>query len=172
LASLLDIEEATFKWLGIGSTLFGLIWIVFGIVMLRTPGQAEYGYETLGVCSPLFLIAGVLVLHAGLVQQRRMDEFRKLAAYLKAYRRIKISDLAVKMKLSEYETERSIVKCVRYHMLTGYIDRASDEFFNPEGAEGKALITCPNCGGSVEEMVLSGESGKCPYCDSLLAGNE
>ncbi len=172
MASLLDIEETMFKWLGIASVLFGLFWLVLGSVWVQTPGQDFYGYQVLLTCTPLFLVAGVLVLYTGLKQERKMDEFRKMAAYLKAYRRIKIPDLAVKMRMSEYETERTIVKCVRYHLLSGYIDRASDEFFNPEGAEGKVLVTCPNCGGSVDEMVLSGESGKCPYCDSLLAGNE
>ncbi len=52
--------------------------------------------------------------------------------------------------------------------MTGYIDRASDEFFNPSGMEGKMLVNCPNCGGTVEELVLDGNTAKCPYCESVL----
>jgi hypothetical protein len=118
------------------------------------------------------LVIGILFLSVGLKAEREVREFEKLAAYLKAYRRIKIGALASKMKLSEYETERRIIRCVRLRLLTGHIDRATNEFFNPAGTEGKTLISCPQCGGSVEQMVMAGETGKCPYCGSLLTAGK
>jgi uncharacterized paraquat-inducible protein A len=166
---LLNIKEATYKWLGIGSIIFALIMVAFAWDMMKDPNTAYLGYETLGGCLPLFLVLGILFLAVGLRAEREVKEFEKLAAYLKAYRRIKIPALASKMKLSEYETERRIIKCQRLRLLAGYIDRATNEFFNPAGMEGRTLISCPNCGGSVEQMVMAGETGKCPYCGSMLA---
>jgi DNA-directed RNA polymerase subunit RPC12/RpoP len=136
--------------------------------MLRTPGKEAFGQEALGGCLPVFLVVGILFVYAGLKAERQKRELEKLAGYLKAYRRIKIPTLASKLHLSEYETERRIIRCVRLGMLTGYMDRASDDFFNPRGMEGNVLINCPNCGGSVEQMVIEGETGKCPYCGSLI----
>jgi DNA-directed RNA polymerase subunit RPC12/RpoP len=34
------------------------------------------------------------------------------------------------------------------------------------------LLNCPNCGGTVEELVLEGESANCPYCESVLQVKE
>jgi uncharacterized paraquat-inducible protein A len=169
---LFDIKEATYKWLGIGSIVFGLILVAFGWDMMRDPKTAYLGYQALGGCLPFLLVIGILFLSVGLKAEREVREFEKLAAYLKAYRRIKIGALASKMKLSEYETERRIIRCVRLRLLTGHIDRATNEFFNPAGTEGKTLISCPQCGGSVEQMVMAGETGKCPYCGSLLTAGK
>jgi len=165
---LFDIKDATYKWLGIISIIFVVVLVAFGLDMLRTPGKADLGQEALGGCVPLFLVVGILFIYTGLKAEREKRDFEKLAGYLKAYRRIKIPALASKLRLSEYETERRIIRCVRLRLLTGYIDRASDEFFNPQGMAGKVLINCPGCGGSVEQMILDGETGKCPYCGSLM----
>ncbi|MEM2869127.1 MAG: PCI domain-containing protein [Thermoplasmata archaeon] len=139
--------------------------------MMRNQETAHFGYEAFGVCLPLALILGILLLHIGLKAKREVSDFKKFAAYFKAYRRIKIPALASKMKLSEYETERRIIRCVRLRLLTGYIDRASDEFFNPPGMDGRVLISCPRCGGPVEQMLMKGETGKCPYCGSPLTAD-
>jgi DNA-directed RNA polymerase subunit RPC12/RpoP len=169
MAFLFEIKDATYKWLGIFCISFAIILVAFGIDMLRTTGKEDLGQEALGGCLPFLLVIGILFAYAGLKAERQKIELEKLAGYLKAYRRIKIPALASKLRMSEYETERRIIRCARLGLLTGYIDRASDEFFNPQGMEGKVLISCPNCGGSVEQMVMEGETGKCPYCGSLMA---
>ena len=169
---LFDIKEVTYKWVGIGFIVFGLIEVAFSLDMMRNPKTAYLGYQTLGACLPVIIVIGILFIYVGVKAEREVKDFEKLAAYLKAYRRIKIGALASKMKLSEYETERRIIRCVRLRLLSGHIDRATDEFFNPAGTEGKTLITCPHCGGSVEQMVMAGETGKCPYCGSLLTAGK
>jgi uncharacterized paraquat-inducible protein A len=136
--------------------------------MLRTPGKEVFGQEALGGCMPFVLVVGILFAYVGLRAEQERREFEKLAGYIGAYRRIKIPLLAQKMNLSEFETERRIIKCVRLGLMTGFIDRASDEFFNPQGVAGKVFLGCPQCGGSVEQMVMEGETGKCPFCGSLM----
>jgi len=168
MAFLFDIKDTTYKWLGIFSLIWAFIFIPIGIEFIGTTDKRDSGMIYLGLCLPLFLVVGILFIYFGLQAEREKREFEKLAGYLKAYRRIRIPALASKMRLSEYDTERRIIRCVRLGLLTGYIDRASDEFFNPQGMEGKVLITCPNCGGSVEQMIIEGETGKCPYCGSLM----
>jgi DNA-directed RNA polymerase subunit RPC12/RpoP len=165
-----DIKDATYKWLGVALFIFALILVAFGIDMLGSDESREnlYGYWSLGACFPGFLIVAILFLYAGVKAERKRLEMEKLAGYLGAYRRIKIDALSQKLGISEYDAEKRILRCVRHRLLTGYIDRASDEFFNPRGMEGKMLLNCPNCGGTVEELVLDGDSAKCPYCESVL----
>lgn len=170
MSGLFDIKDATYKWMGVGLGILALIMVGFGIDMLGSDvvREVEMGIASLGACVPGFLIAAIYISYAGIKAERRRLELEKLASYLRAYRRIKIDALATKLDISEYEAEKRILRCVRYRLLTGYIDRASDEFFNPSGMEGKMLLNCPNCGGTVEELVLDGDSAKCPYCDSVL----
>jgi hypothetical protein len=165
-----DVKDATYKWMGVGFGIFAIILLAFGIDMLGSDVDKEvgYGYTSLGGCFPGFLVMAILLFYAGMKAERKRLEMEKLAAYLGAYRRIKIDALAMKLGISEFEAEKRILRCVRHRLLTGYIDRASDEFFNPFGMEGKMMLNCPNCGGTVEELVLEGDSAKCPYCESIL----
>jgi hypothetical protein len=170
MTTLFDIKDATYKWMGVGLFIFALIMVAFGIDMLGSDESQEvaYGYASLGGCFPGFLIVAIIFLYAGIKAERKRLEMEKLAGYLGAYRRIKVDALSKKLGISEYDAEKRILRCVRHRLLTGYIDRASDEFFNPHGMEGKMMLNCPNCGGTVEELVLDGDSAKCPYCDSVL----
>jgi hypothetical protein len=168
MSFLFNIRDATYKWIGIGFILFGILLVAASAPHYNIPEDKYFFDVFMGVCSPAFFVIGALMLLWGMRAEKERKDFEKLAGFLKAYRRIKIQALAKKLALSEYETERRILKCVRLGILTGFIDRATDEFFNPQGMEGKALISCPNCGGPVEQLVLAGETGKCPYCQSML----
>jgi hypothetical protein len=170
MSGLFDIKDATYKWIGVALGIFALIMVAFGVDMLGSDVDKEvgYGYASLLGCFPGFLIMAILIGYAGVKAERKRLEMEKLAGYLGAYRRIKIDALSTKLGISEYDAEKRILRCVRHRLLTGYIDRASDEFFNPSGMEGKMLINCLHCGGTVEEMVLDGDSAKCPYCESVL----
>ncbi len=169
MSLLFKIRDTVYKWIGIFMILFVILLVAASIPHLDVPEDKEYATIFIGVCGPGIVIPGILMIAYGLKAEKERKGYEKLAGFIKAYRRIKIPALAMKLHLSEYEIERRILKCVRFGFLTGFIDRASDEFFNPHGMEGKTLILCPNCGGPVEQLVLDGESGKCPYCDSGLA---
>ncbi len=165
-----DVKDATYKWMGIGIGIFGFLMLAFGVAMMWSddPDELQNGYVSLGFCFPVLLVTSILLFYSGMKAERKRLEMEKLAAYLGAYRRIKIDALAMKLGISEFEAEKRILRCVRHRLLTGYIDRASDEFFNPFGMEGKMMLNCPNCGGTVEELVLDGDSARCPYCESIL----
>ena len=170
MSGLFDVKDATYKWIGVSLGILAIIMVAFGIDMLGSDVAREVGFgiSSLGACAPGFFIAAIYISFAGIKAERKRLEMEKLASYLGAYRRIKIDALATKLGISEYEAEKRILRCVRHRLLTGYIDRASDEFFNPSGMEGKMLLNCPNCGGTVEELVLDDDSAKCPYCESVL----
>jgi hypothetical protein len=168
MSFLFNIKDATYKWIGIALILFDILLIFASAPYLFVPKEQAMAIEVLGICGPMFMIPGLIFIYFGFQAEKERKGYEKLAGFLKAYRRIKVAALAKKLELSEYETERRILKCVRLGIITGYIDRASDEFYNPSGMEGKALISCPNCGAPVEQLVLAGETGKCPFCQSLL----
>lgn len=170
LSRFFEAKDAMYKWFGVALAFWAIILLAFGIDMwTNEPAkEREMGLVSMAACFPGFLVSAIYIGYAGVVAERKRRELQQLAAYLKAYRRIRVEALADKLRLSEFETEKRILRCVRHGLLTGYVDRASNEFFNPQGMEGKALIKCPNCGGSVEQLVLAGDTCRCPYCDSVL----
>jgi hypothetical protein len=174
LSSLFKYKDAGYKWFGIFLGFWVLVFLGFGIDMLDAEAVRDrgFGIVSLGACAPGFMVAAIYIAMVGMRLEKERLELERLAGYLKAYRRIKVDALAQKLALSEYETEKRILRCVRHRLLTGYIDRASDEFFNPFGMEGKALLICPQCGGTVEELVLKEETARCPFCDSVLPGKK
>jgi len=168
VSSFFELRDAVQKWLGIGAVIFGLLIVAAGVSISMSADDRATGLGILGFCAPVVIIPGILLLYWGVQGEKERLSYERLAGYLKAYRRIKVPALAKKLGVSEYETERRILRCVRLGLLTGFIDRASDEFFNPSGMEGKMLVTCQHCGGPVEQLVLEGEAGKCPYCGSYI----
>lgn len=168
---MLEIKDAAYKWLGILIIILGLFLLGAGLHFSGSDDVDEkgMGLSFAGACFPGFLVTGIFTIYTGVRLEGKRNELERLAGYLKAYRRIKIDALAKKLGVTEYETERRILRCVRHGLLTGYIDRASDEFFNPHGMEGKMMVTCPNCGGAVEELVLDGDTARCPYCESIIS---
>ena len=168
MSNVFNIRDAVAKWLGIAAVILGILCLAAGIDISGDPKEHDIGMGILGFCVPVMVVPGILLFLWGFRAERERLGYEKLAGFLKAYRRIKIPALATKLGLSEFEAEKRILRCVRLGLVSGFIDRASDEFFNPAGMEGKMLVNCPHCGGPVEQLVLDGEAGKCPYCGSVI----
>ena len=124
-------------------------------------------------CSTAFWIPGMILMAYGVKGYTHKKRLVSLATYLKLYRRIKLSDVAVKMGRPESEIEMDLLACMHKGYINGYMDRNSGEFF-VEGSVSQSHtgLKCPSCGSPSSKIVMSGETRVCEYCRSPMFPGE
>ncbi|MBI5001199.1 MAG: PCI domain-containing protein [Euryarchaeota archaeon] len=148
---------------------FGLFWFFFSLLLAFLSSDDWLGVYALWICAPVTSGASLVLIGYGLAMRRRARRLSEIATMLRAYRRIKISDLARKLAVTEFEAERVIARCIELGMVEGHIDRTTGEFFTPESvAQVVKLSPCPYCGSPADQLVLSGETAKCPACGAVF----
>jgi hypothetical protein len=158
-----------FFFLGIAGLFFGCFFLLIGFILLAVGSGTGIWKLFLLVLAPLALIPGISLMYVGIRKRGPVNDLRKLAELLRAYRRIKISKVAQKLGVTEFEAEKRIAACVDRGFVQGYIDRTTEEFFTMESVgQVVALGGCPNCGAPPDKMVLVGEHPKCSSCGAAL----
>jgi hypothetical protein len=148
---------------------FGLFWFFFSLLLAFLDSGDWLGVYALWICAPVTSGVSLVLIGYGLAMRRRAQRLSEIATMLKAYRRIKISDLAQKLGVTEFEAERVIARCIELGMVEGNIDRATGEFFTPESvAEVVKPKPCPYCGSPADQLVLTGETGRCTACGAVF----
>ncbi|UCE73256.1 MAG: hypothetical protein JSV56_09500 [Methanomassiliicoccales archaeon] len=165
-------KNVLYRWVGVILIILGLFSVILNTIMLFTGGITDiYLWLGIGFCTAFGLIPGIILFIWGWKLAKEKSELTKLAAYLRSYRRIKVSDVARAMEKNEYETEQLILQCVEKNLINGYFDRNTREFFTRESQLGevKTPDSCPNCGAFFESKVLSGETAICKFCGSKFS---
>ena len=122
-----------------------------------------------GVFSIAIIIPGVRLYLSGVKLSKLEETLNQLASLIKTYRRISLSEIAKKFSVSESEAEKLLNTTIGLDLVTGNMDRTTGEFFISESlGEIKKVSFCPNCGASLTQVILNGETGKCPACGSLF----
>jgi len=170
-------------WIGLGilGLLFTLLSVVVGIDYYIGHGPDDYteeemietGETFLFICTPSTMIPSILFLAYGLSERRKFQKLQDVADILKAYRRIKISELAQKINKTEMESEKMILECIEKELVQGYMDRMAGAFFTNDFLhqvrDAKHGWKCPACGAYNDKVVLPGEIAKCAYCRRVQA---
>jgi len=154
---------------GIFLVVIGLVYLVVGLPE-NSPQENFSAGIAMTICAvPPLIIGIVLILYAHL-KKKKYEMLLDYANFLRAYRRIKISDFARKIGKSEYEAEKIIVKLLENKLINGYIDRNTQEFVTYEAIYQERVenIKCPNCGATVSGVFLVGEVVMCPYCKTAF----
>lgn len=121
------------------------------------------------LCVPTVLAPGAVVLAWSALVYRRERHLEEFAAWLKAYRRERMDELARRHGTSRYEFERLLGKAIDRGLVKAVIDRATDEFVSKEAAEPSVFVSrCPECGGDVNRWAYPEEVWTCPYCDQSV----
>jgi len=149
--------------------LFVLFWAGFSILLAIIQPGDWLGDLALWLCTPVTLAVGLGLTGYGLkIRSDVLRETRRLqeiAGVLKEYRRMKISDLARKLGVNEFEAERTIGQCLEQGYVEGFVDRSAGEFVAREALGQVAPITgCPRCGAPPDRIMLVGETNKCGAC--------
>ncbi len=157
--------------------LFVLFWAGFSILMAVIQPDDWLGEIALWLCTPVTLAIGLGLIGYGLKvrgdvmrESRRMQE---LGGFLRTYRRIKISELARKLGVNEFEAERTVGRCIDLGFVEGFVDRSAGEFVAREAINQVAPISgCPRCGAPPERIMLIGETNKCGACGAAYPVNQ
>lgn len=164
------------------SIIFGILFLIvwgLGIIIALAYFFGWYkldpgaGISIFSFCTVVGFIPGVALLALGLKAKREEKDLITIVGYLKTYRRMKLSNLAEKLGKREFEVESLILKCIDKKLLTGFIDRTTNEFVVPEAVSRELTVTkCPNCSAPVSEEHLRGETIRCKYCGMLITKHD
>lgn len=159
----------------------GVILFVFGVLLLLV---AIFGFITdysmnksEGVATAIlfmgfslcFIIPGIALFRSGQKHTQYEERLRQLASLIKAYRRISIADISRNLGISEMDARELVARGISLEMIKGYMDKNTDEFFTEEStADVRKIHNCPNCGAQIEQIIHSGETGKCSACGSVF----
>ncbi len=144
---------------------------IFGVVTGYDKGIKEdvnIGY-IIGGLSLAVIIPGIKLYLSGVKLSKLEEKLRQLAALIKTYRRITLTEIAKKFSISEAEAEKLLNTAIDLNLINGHMDRTTNEFFISESLdEIKKISFCPNCGSSLSQVIHKGETGKCPSCGSFF----
>ncbi|MBU4071761.1 MAG: PCI domain-containing protein [Candidatus Thermoplasmatota archaeon] len=159
-----------FFFLGIAGLFFGCFFLLIGFILLVVGAGSGVWKLFLLVLAPLALTPGIILMFLGLRKRKAAKNLENLAELLRAYRRIKISKVAQKLGVTEYEAEMKIAACLDAGLVKGHIDRTTDEFFTLESL-GQVIPVggCRNCGAPPDRLFLVGEQVKCGSCGATLS---
>ena len=116
---------------------------------------------------PLFGV-GVFLLIKGRQETAdfaEMEKQRTILNMVQTQGRVKISDMALQMKLNRDQVQKYIYDLVGKGLFTGYVNWNEGVLVSKTASEMKTT-KCPNCGG--EREVVGQGVVRCPYCGSEL----
>jgi len=162
------------KTSGIIIITIGSLWLfvaIFSVVSGFDKGVREdlnIGF-IIGGFSLAIIIPGIKLYMSGVKLSRLEENLKQLAALVKTYRRISLTEIAKKFSINEMEAEKLLNTAIDLNLISGNMDRTTGEFFVAESLnEIKKISYCPNCGASLTQVIHKGETGKCPACGSLF----
>lgn len=130
----------------------------------RTSAREDYGNLICGIFVTLIIIV-ILVIVLMVLMRRDKALRNEIVGYLKTYRRISISELAIKCGKDAQKTERLVNKAIRKGLLKGYIDPQTKEFISDDyWIDSKMVETCPKCTAVINKRIPRGERADCDYC--------
>ncbi len=162
------------KTSGIIITILGALFLFVGIFAVASgfdKGVREdinIGF-IMSIFSLAIIIPGVRLYIAGMRLSKLEENLKQLAALIKTYRRISITEIAAKFSLTEIKAERLLNTAIDLKLINGNMDRSTGEFFLADSQNDiKKVSFCPNCGASLNKVIFKGETGKCQACGSLF----
>jgi hypothetical protein len=130
-----------------------------------------YGEILLLFCTPALLLPSIILTYFGYRSRKKYEKLQEIADLLKAYRSIKLSDLARKIGKSEQETIELINKCLKEKLVYGHLDRTEMVFkthdYVDQLPKSKQGWKCSSCGAFNDSLILPGETAKCGYCGKI-----
>lgn len=162
------------KTTGIIIIIIGAFWLFVAFFSVFT--GLEKGVKSdvnlgfiLGGFSLAIIIPGAKLFMSGVKLSRLEENLKQLAALIKSYRRIKLTEIAEKFSINALEAEKLLNTAIELDLVRGNMDRTTGEFFISESLnEIKQISYCPNCGASLNRVIHTGETAKCPSCGSMF----
>ena len=145
-----------------------LLIAVFGIIGGDKPEDFNIGVGV-SIFSLFIIVPGILLYRKG--QHLANDEIkiRKLVSMLITYRRMTIQEMSNRLGITENEAHNLLTLAIDQNLISGHIDRTTNEFFISGSVQDiKDLTKCPFCGAPVSQIFHKGETAKCQSCGQLF----
>ncbi|HPV41867.1 MAG TPA: hypothetical protein PKX40_11870 [Spirochaetota bacterium] len=147
----------------------GIATCILGIAMHidSASPQSKSGIP-IAVFSLSFILPGALVYLLGKKSKKNLELVQALAALIISYRRIRISDAAAQLLITEEQAAKLLAAAVGKGLVKGKFDRTTGEFFTEEAeSETSSIRFCPSCGAPLDRVYLKGETIQCKSCGGL-----
>jgi hypothetical protein len=142
---------------------FALFFGLFFVVLLYDIPLFLY------VCGPITIIPGVIAIAVGVRQWRRERAVVDFANWVRSQRRIQMDVMAQRLGRTRFETEKLLGRAIGEGLVTGAIDRTTDEFVSQAAVKQEHFVgRCANCGGNVDRWYFPEERVTCPYCERVV----
>lgn len=134
----------------------------------------DSGVSLLLICTPMLLLPGLILFYFGWRGYRLNEQVKDTAGMLRAYGKINLTELGIKMGKSQDEMEELIFECLEENLVQGYLDRPKREFITYEylarapEARPRFGWKCPECSEYNESEKLPGDVVKCSFCKRRL----
>jgi len=172
---MLFISDSIYKILGYIFLLFGLFLLFVGIGMavdpLRTPSGVEPSSTGIAVAivSNIFILPGIFFFIKGKKKHREEMKLKNIANIINSYKGISIDELSEKSKIDKEEIPLLIAEAIKLHLISGYFDRTTNEFFTEDSQKKEVQIKyCPSCGSKLDKTYLKGDTIKCDHCGTII----
>jgi len=163
-------------------TFFSLIAIIFLSISIidlidQATGKEDAGYGETGMfCVLPNILPFAIIFDVLAVVFWKMDKnLTELAAKLKAYRIISISDLSRYLGVNEANAKRMVRNCLKKGYVVGRMDRMEKFFYTTEYLMKVPRVVCGwicgNCRTQNHQLLLPGEIGRCYFCGFILNNN-
>jgi len=169
------IQDTIKKTAGVIIITFGALFLFVGIFSIVGGFEKGKGSDInigfiISGFSLAIIIPGIMLFISGVKLSRLEEKLKQLAALIKTYRRISLTEIAKKFRINEIEAEQLLNKAIELDLITGNMDRTTNEFFVSDSLdEIKKISFCPNCGAALSQIIHRGETGKCTACGSLFS---
>lgn len=165
------MQDTVKKTLGLVLIIPGMLLLiiaVFGIIGGDKPEDFNIGIGV-SIFSLCMIAPGILLYRKG--QRLEQDEIKikKLVSMLTTYRRMSLQEMAAKLGIPETEAQNLLTLAIAQNLISGHIDRTTNEFFVSGSVQDiKDLTKCPYCGAPVTQVFHKGETAKCQSCGQLF----
>lgn len=167
------VKGSVFWILGVLFLLAGIFGIAVGVSYYFGYPYYEPGNLVLlgALCTPTAIIPGLLFIFLGRKANLREKHLVEFSAWVKAYRRIGLDELAQKLGKSPYDSEKILIEVVDRGLVRGFVDRTTNEFVLQDAVgQEQFLERCPHCNANLQQRFFLGETVRCPYCLSVIVG--
>lgn len=146
----------------------GILWLVVSGTLALGAGGFVLGLACLQVVALPLAGIGIFLFIKGRQESSEfadMERQRTMLNMVQTQGRVKISDMALQLKMTRDDVQKNIYDLVGKGLFTGYVNWNDGVLVNKTAGE-MQTTKCPNCGG--EREVVGQGVVKCPYCGSEL----
>ncbi len=152
------------SWL-VGSIFFMSLMLYITLTVSAKMFIAYFFFDV--ICfTPLILIGIVLFILWRSAVDEREDNFKRIAAFIKASGKVTLDDIAREFGISVDEARDYVITAIEKNYLTAYMKPGSNEIYTREWVKQEKAITihCPNCGKTISGVYKPGDVVICPNC--------